>query len=99
FEFDAQAPRSLRAVTAIALSTWAISMWHLLRPTSGDVALPTDEELDRAAKIVANDPHAGACLALMGDKHLLFSASGRSFIMFGKQRRSWIALFDPVGDE
>jgi len=99
FEFDAQAPRSLRAITAIAITTWVVAMWHLLRPTSGDVALPTTEELDRAARIVAADPHAGACLALMGDKHLLFSPSGKSFIMFGKQRRSWIALFDPVGDE
>ena len=36
-------------------------------------------------------------LALMADKSLLFSESGRSFLMFGKRGRSWIALFDPVG--
>jgi phosphatidylglycerol lysyltransferase len=33
----------------------------------------------------------------MGDKHLLFSTSGKAFIMFGRQGRSWISLFDPVG--
>jgi phosphatidylglycerol lysyltransferase len=33
----------------------------------------------------------------MGDKSFLFSASGLSFVMFGKRGRSWIALFDPVG--
>jgi phosphatidylglycerol lysyltransferase len=33
----------------------------------------------------------------MGDKHLLFSASGKAFVMFGRQGRSWISLFDPVG--
>lgn len=99
FEFDAQAPRSLRAITAIAIATWVISMWHLFRPTSGDVELPSPTELDHAARILSADENAGACLALMGDKHLLFSDSGRSFIMYGKQRRSWVALFDPIGDE
>ena len=33
----------------------------------------------------------------MGDKALLFSDSGESFVMYGRQGRSWIALFDPVG--
>jgi phosphatidylglycerol lysyltransferase len=33
----------------------------------------------------------------MGDKHLLFSESGKAFVMFGRQGRSWISLFDPIG--
>jgi Uncharacterized conserved protein len=33
----------------------------------------------------------------MGDKNVLFSASGRAFVMFGRQGRTWISLFDPVG--
>ena len=33
----------------------------------------------------------------MGDKRLLFSEDGRGFVMYGRQGRSWIALFDPVG--
>ncbi len=36
-------------------------------------------------------------LALMGDKSFLFSASGKSFLMYATRGRSWIALFDPVG--
>lgn len=36
-------------------------------------------------------------LALMGDKSLLFSGSGESFLMYAKRGRSWIALFDPIG--
>jgi phosphatidylglycerol lysyltransferase len=35
---------------------------------------------------------------LVGDKHLMFSPSGRSFLMFGKQGRSWVGLFGPFGD-
>jgi phosphatidylglycerol lysyltransferase len=33
----------------------------------------------------------------MGDKSLLFSESGRSFLMYGVSGRSWVALGDPVG--
>ena len=33
----------------------------------------------------------------MADKSLMFSESGRAFLMFGKRGRSWIALFEPVG--
>jgi len=36
---------------------------------------------------------------MLGDKHLLFSDSGRSFLMFGVRGRSWVALFDPVAPE
>jgi phosphatidylglycerol lysyltransferase len=33
----------------------------------------------------------------MGDKHLMFSDSGRALLMYGQRNRSWIALFDPLG--
>lgn len=38
-------------------------------------------------------------LALMGDKSLLFSDSGKAFLMYGKHARTWAALYDPVGPE
>lgn len=96
---DAQAPRSLRAVTAVALAMAGVAAWHLTSPPAASrLPLPGPEELDRAAAAMARDPNASACLALTGDKHLLFSPSGRSFIMYALQRRSWVALFDSVGD-
>ncbi len=98
FEFDAQAPRSLRALMAVVLIGMAVCSWQLFRPPTGELALPTAEELERAAAIVQRDRFAGAALVLTGDKHLLFSASGRSFVMFGKQGRSWVSLFGPIGD-
>ena len=40
----------------------------------------------------------GQCLAsVLGDKRFLFSESGRSFIMYAVQGRSWIAMGEPVG--
>ena len=38
-----------------------------------------------------------AHLALLGDKRLLFHESGAGFLMYGVQRRSWVAMGDPVG--
>lgn len=97
FEFDGHAPRSLRALTAVALSTFALALWQLLRPHAEILARPDPPALERAAAIVRQQVSAEACLVLMGDKHLLFSGSGQAFVMFGRQGHSWIGLFDPVG--
>lgn len=98
FELDGQAPRSLRALTAIALIALAYGMWQLLRPPAGDVAETSPEEMARAAAIVRANPSSDGCHVLVGDKHLMFSPSGRSFLMFGKQGRSWVSLYGPFGD-
>lgn len=97
FEFDANAPRSLRALMGGALTALAIALWQAFREPKGRVAAPSAADIDRAAAIVGRQPLAEAGLALMGDKSLLFSQAGDAFIMFGKRGRSWICLFDPVG--
>lgn len=97
FEFNANAPRSLRAMMAVAIVGLAIAVWQLLRRPTGSPKRPSAEELNRAKAILDAQDGSSACLALAGDKSLLFSPSGKSFIMYGKQRRSWVALFDPVG--
>lgn len=97
FEFDANAPRGLRAMMGVMLAGLGVALWQLLRPSSGVPALPDAADLDRTEAIVSAQANADANLVLMGDKHLLFSPSGKAFIMFGRQGRSWISLFDPVG--
>ena len=55
-------------------------------------------ELDDIRRVLAESPSTlSNAVQLTGDKHVLFSASGRSFIMYQVQGRSWIALGDPVG--
>jgi phosphatidylglycerol lysyltransferase len=98
FELDGQAPRSLRAIMAVALLALGYGLRQLLRPPAGEIAETTPEEIDRAAAIIRTNPSSDACHALVGDKHLMFSPSGRSFLMFGKQGRSWVGLFGPFGD-
>jgi len=97
FEFDANAPRGLRAMMGVMLAGLGFALWQLLRPSPGLPALPSTAELDRAEAIVSTQPYADANLVLVGDKHLMFSTSGKAFVMFGRQGRSWISLFDPVG--
>jgi phosphatidylglycerol lysyltransferase len=97
FEFDANAPRGLRAMVGVMLAGLGFALWQLLRPSPGMPALPKTPELDRAEAIVSAQPYADANLVLVGDKHLMFSTSGKAFVMFGRQGRSWISLFDPVG--
>lgn len=97
FEFDAHAPRSLRAVMAITIAGLSIALWQLLRHSAPTPKPPTTEQLDRAAAIVEGQAAADAKLVLMGDKHLMFAESGRAFLMYGRHGRSWISLFDPVG--
>ena len=97
FEFDANAPRSLRALMGVALTVLAVALRQLLREPKGKIQPPSAADMERAAGIVRRQASAEACLAMMGDKSLLFSPSGNSFIMFGKRGRSWVSLFDPVG--
>lgn len=97
FEFAADAPRGLRALLGLALLTGTLAMASLLRPAAPRVSPPTDADLSRAAGIVEKQEASGANLVRMGDKYLMFSEDGRAFLMYGRQGRSWIALFDPVG--
>jgi len=99
FEFDAQAPRSLRALVAVAVLASALALRQLLRPPRARLPKPDPAEVEHAARVLERQPNADACVALMGDKNFLFSESGNSFVMFGRRGRSWVSLFDPVGPQ
>ncbi|MDQ7746178.1 bifunctional lysylphosphatidylglycerol flippase/synthetase MprF [Hydrogenophaga pseudoflava] len=97
FEFDGHAPRSLRAMVAVALLTLCVALAHLLHRAPPALPRPDGALLARAQAVVMAQESAGAGLALMGDKSLMFSESGRAFLMFSRKGRSWVALYDPVG--
>lgn len=98
FELDAQAPRSLRTLLGIALTALAFCLWQLMRQPRAAAAPASDEALAKAHAVASADPWTDGLYALMGDKQLLFSPSGRSYLMYGQQGRSWVALFGPIGD-
>jgi phosphatidylglycerol lysyltransferase len=97
FELSEEAPRGLRAVLGLAIFSGAVALWSLLRPAKGPREASSDEDIERAIAIARMQDVADANLVRMGDKSLMFSTDGRAFIMYGRQARSWIALFDPVG--
>lgn len=99
FEFDGHAPRSLRALVAVAVLASVLALRQLLRPPAARLPKPDPVELERAARILERQPNADACVALMGDKNFLFSESGNAFVMFGRRGRSWVSLFDPIGPQ
>jgi phosphatidylglycerol lysyltransferase len=94
------APRALRAtVSAVGLGLLLALGW-LLRPASAaevEESEPTPPE--KLLPVVRSSPTTLATLALLGDKEILWSASGRSFLMYARAGRSWVALGDPVGPE
>ncbi|HEY6642331.1 bifunctional lysylphosphatidylglycerol flippase/synthetase MprF [Povalibacter sp.] len=99
FEFDGHAPRSLRALVAVALLALALAMRQLLRFQTQPLPPVDATAIARAEQVVKAQDSAEACVALTGDKHFLFSQSGDAFVMYGRRGRSWVCLFDPVGPQ
>ena len=93
------APRFLRAIAGALIVFLIVGAAQLLRASRRPAPALRADDLERARAIIAAMPDAPvtANLALLGDKHFLFSGSGRSFIMFGVHGSSWIALGEPVG--
>jgi phosphatidylglycerol lysyltransferase len=97
---SADASRSLRAWTGVGVLFLAIGLWRMIAtPATPDIVSDHDPEFERARAIlaVAERSTPDSNLALLGDKRFLFSASGKSFLMFGVRGRSWIAFGAPVG--
>ncbi|HVW02017.1 MAG TPA: phosphatidylglycerol lysyltransferase domain-containing protein, partial [Planctomycetaceae bacterium] len=92
------ASRFLRASVGAICAMLVFAIAYLARPATPEPNLPGPEDLDRAWEVVRKSPATYANLALLGDKTLLFSESGKSFLMYAIERRSWVALGDPVGD-
>jgi phosphatidylglycerol lysyltransferase len=97
FAFDANAPRMLRASLLVCVLTAGVLLVTLLRPARPAPELAHRPALDDIKRVLDESPSTLSNAVLTGDKHLLFSESGRSFIMYQVQGRSWIALGDPVG--
>ncbi|MFI4935586.1 MAG: phosphatidylglycerol lysyltransferase domain-containing protein [Caulobacterales bacterium] len=97
---DLDAARSLRSSAAAAVLLLGIGIWRLFAtPATPRVVGEDDPEFPRVRAILeqADMAEPASNLALLGDKRFLFSASGRSFLMFGVRGRSWVTMGAPVG--
>lgn len=98
FSLYGDAPRFLRSMAAAAGLICGFALHHLLTRGNRALARPSETELVCAQKIVAVSSETMANLAMLGDKYLFWSRSGRSFVMFEAASNAWIAMGDPVGD-
>ena len=61
--------------------------------------LPDSVVIEKTREIVSLSEQTSSHLALLGDKALLFNQSGKGFIIYRVEDKSWIAMGDPVGSE
>lgn len=100
FLTDRQASGFLRAGAVVAILTLAAAVRSLLTAPgarSHGPASPDDIARAHEALEAADAAAPEARLALLGDKALLFSPSGRSFIAYRVRGRRWIAMGEPAG--
>jgi phosphatidylglycerol lysyltransferase len=99
FALHAGAPRFLRATVGVVALLMVLGLMRLLRHAPPPMSVPGEKELAHAAEVVATSPDSTSNLALLGDKTLLFSESGRGLLMYGVSGRSWVSVGDPIGEE
>jgi phosphatidylglycerol lysyltransferase len=100
FVAEADAPRFLRATAGcfgLMLVIAVLQLANYARPSRPAGDTPVDADQVVAVICSAEQPPSHAWVALLGDKRLVFSDSGKSFIMYGLQGRSFIAFGGPVG--
>ena len=99
FLAEQNAPRFLRAAVGAAALAVLIFAWRLTRPATAETLCPTTADLERVAIIMATADAASpeANLAFLGDKSLMFTESGRSFVQYGVRGRAFVAMGEPVG--
>lgn len=97
FTLDADAPRGLRAAMGSAVLLVIVALTWLLRTARPVIHLPTEEELQRAKRILLDSDQPDGGLALTGDKALLFHPNDEAFLMYARRGRSLVALYDPIG--
>lgn len=100
FLTDRQASGFLRGAAVVALLTVLLAWRSLLTaPGAGSHGPASRDDVARALEALstADTLPSDAWLAALGDKALLFSPSGQSFIAYRVRGRRWIAMGAPVG--
>ena len=97
FALDGNAPRMLRATLAVIVLGTAYLLLNMLRPARPQPSVAGAADLERARPLIAASDLTMANAALTGDKRLLFSERGDSFLMYQIAGHSWVALGDPIG--
>ena len=97
FAVDDDAPRTLRASVGAMIAVLAFGVLRMTRPAPPEVALPGEDELAEAGRLIERQSSTVPYLVYLRDKTLLFSEARDAFLMYGVQGSTWVAMGDPVG--
>ena len=97
FEFDADAPRFLRASIGVTVVTLVVGVRDLLRPTLRTRPATGADTMTSVEEAIGRQQRATANLAYLGDKALLWNGDRSAFVMYAVCGHSAVALGDPVG--
>jgi phosphatidylglycerol lysyltransferase len=97
FELHGDASRYLRASVGAAIVLLIVGLAQLIRQAPHEAPPPTTADLEDAEKAIATQTSTFPNLVFLRDKSLLFDDDRTSFVMYGVQGRTWVALGDPVG--
>ena len=99
FSYVADTPRFVRAELVVLAAVVLLVLYVMIRGRAPRPGLPTPADMSVVRSILHLSHAAHGHLALLGDNRILFSESGRAFLMYGIHGKSWIALGEPVGPE
>ena len=100
FDIVEDAARFLRSSFGATAVLVSFSIISLISPTQPETEFPKSDELDQAQETLRHfNKRSSACVALLGDKALLFNKKRDAFLTYAIEGKSWIVLGDPVGHE
>jgi phosphatidylglycerol lysyltransferase len=99
FTLHGNASRFLRSEVGIAVFLMILSLMKLIRPPHVKQAAQNSDIIAAVAKIVNKSIVTNSNLAFLGDKLFMVSKSGDTFLMYGIQGRSVVALNGPYGPQ
>jgi phosphatidylglycerol lysyltransferase len=93
-------PQNIKAMLSIGIAAVAIVIWmlvYLFKPYKPAPHTSSQYVINTASKIAFESHDSMSQLSLSGDKKIIFSWSGASFIMYAQCGTHWVALGDPYG--
>ncbi|OYW80721.1 MAG: lysylphosphatidylglycerol synthetase [Asticcacaulis sp. 32-58-5] len=99
FEYEASASRFLRGLVIMAVTVGVFALYRLFGVARAAPPMPDEDDLSDLHEVVTESVNPQAWLALLRDKHILWSDDRKAFVMYGINGRQWIVMGEPVGDE
>jgi len=97
FELHGEAPRMLRATVGAGITVLLFGLSRLMGYAPHEAPRPTDDDLRAAAAVIDAQTATFPNLVFLRDKAILFNEKQSAFVMYAVQRRTFVALGDPVG--